>query len=487
MRGHRVAPGGPRAPAIPRPRSVRTRRPLRQRRQPCVPARVARRAVQPPPEPEHPGSSGASSAAPAPAVGSGPREARAGWRRERTFEIWQAMRLNRRPGRPREQRFLWVALDDAAPHPYLVASSRRNGMAVREIHWAMSEDGQRSFGRFVEFGGRTGREHPMSVKLVSPRLLLEFARAPEDVLVIYELGLVGLYAGLSKLFRPHKVVSLVEGDYRHIGRTGTAFLKVVVRRLAARFVDVFVANNPPAREYLIRTLHVPEDKIIVGWWLAGMPADLAGHPPAAASAAEGVPLFVRAGRLLPQKGTDLVIRALAVYRRRFGPCVLWIIGDGPQRESLVQLSRRLGVEDAVNFLGTVDHQALKGAFQACQAFVFPTLHDLTGRVVVEALSAGAPVVTSPMTGAVGTIVHDGVNGIVVDPRDASALAEAIHQAADPETSRALREGVRRTSAALYPDAASQVVLSAVARARAATPRRMRSKPSAEVVHGRPDS
>ena len=327
----------------------------------------------------------------------------------------------------------------------------------------------------------------MSVKVVSPRLLLEFARAPEDVLVIYELGLVGLYAGLSKLFRPHKVISLVEGDYRHIGRTGTAFLKVVVRRLAARFVDVFVANNPPAREYLIRTLNVPEDKIIVGWWLAGMPADLAAHPPAAAPAPEGVPLFVCAGRLIPRKGTDLVIRALAVYRRRFGPCVLWIIGDGPERECLVQLSRRLGVEDAVIFLGTVDHQALKGAFQACQAFVFPTLQDFTGRVVVEALSAGAPVVASPMTGAVGTIVHDGVNGIVVDPRDASALAEAMHRAADPETSRALREGVRRTSAALRPEAASQVVLSAVARARAATPRRMRSKPSAGVVHGRPDT
>ena len=191
-----------------------------------------------------------------------------------------------------------------------------------------------------------------------------------------------------------------------------------------------------------------------------------------------MPLFLCAGRLIPQKGTDLLIRALAVYRRRFGPCVLWVIGDGPERESLVQLSRRLGVEDAVIFLGTVDHEALKGAFQACQAFVFPTLQDFTGRVVVEALSVGAPVVVSPMTGAVGTIVHDGVNGIVADPRDASALADAMHRAADPETSRALREGVRRTAAVLRPDAAGQVVLSAVVRARAAARRRMRSRPAA---------
>jgi glycosyltransferase involved in cell wall biosynthesis len=396
---------------------------------------------------------------------------------------WFGRNTSRSPRR--ESRLLWVCSDDSPPHSYLVESARRAGSAVRDVHWAIPLEGERALGRLVEFGDRTGQAHPMSVKLVSPRMLLEFARSPEDVLVIYEFGLVGLYAGLSKLFRPHKVISLVEGDYRHIGRTGNAFLKVVVRRLAARFVDVFVANNPPAREYLIRTLHVPEDKIIVGWWLAGMPADLAAHPPAAAPAR--VPLFVCAGRLIPQKGTDLVIRALAGYRRRFGPCVLWIIGDGPERESLVRLCRRLGVEDAVIFLGTVDHQALKGAFQACQAFVFPSLQDFTGRVVVEALSAGAPVVASPMTGAVGTIVHDGVNGIVVDPRDASALAEAMHRAADPDTSRALREGVRRTSPALRPEAASQVVLSAVAQARAATPRRMRSKPSAEAVHGRPDT
>jgi glycosyltransferase involved in cell wall biosynthesis len=308
----------------------------------------------------------------------------------------------------------------------------------------------------------------MSVKLVSPRLLLEFARAPEDVLVIYELGLVGLYAGLSKLFRPHRVVSLIEGDYRHIGRTGTAPVKVAVRRLAARFVDAFVANNPPAKEYLIRTLNVPEDKIVVGWWLAGLPADLTARLPFAAPAPEGAPLFVCAGQLIPRKGTDLLIHALAVYRRQFGPCALWVIGDGPERESLVQLSRRLGVEEAVLFLGTVDHQALKGAFLACQAFVFPTLQDLTGRVAVEALSAGAPVVASSMTGAVGTIVHDGVNGIVVDPRDASALAGALDRAADPETSRILRDGVRRTNPALQPEVVAEVLASAVARAQGAT-------------------
>jgi glycosyltransferase involved in cell wall biosynthesis len=75
------------------------------------------------------------------------------------------------------------------------------------------------------------------------------------------------------------------------------------------------------------------------------------------------------------------------------------------------------------------------------------------------------VVVSAMTGAVGTIVEDGVNGIVVDPHDARALAAAMHRAADPETSRALREGVRRMNPPLLPDAGAGAVLRAVARAR----------------------
>jgi glycosyltransferase involved in cell wall biosynthesis len=363
---------------------------------------------------------------------------------------------------------LWVSRDDSSPHPYLVESARRAGVRVRDLRWKEAQDGERPLGRVVTLGRRrAGREHPVTLKVVGPRLLLQFVRAPEDVIVVYELGLVGLYAGLSKLLRRHRrVVSLVEGDYQHLGRTGTAGFKLPVRRLAAQLVDVFVANNQLARDYLAGTLQVPDDKIVVGWWLAGLPPDLAPTLPAgAAPTPEGTPLFVSAGRLIPPKGVDLLLEAVAAYRREFGPCMLWVIGDGPERASLVELAHRLEVEDSVAFLGAVDHAGFKGALQACQAFVFPTLRDFIGRVAVEALTTGAPVVVSPMTGAVGTIVQDGVNGIVVDPHDARALAAAMHRLTGPETARALRQGVRRLNPPLLPDAAADAVLGAVARAR----------------------
>ncbi len=145
--------------------------------------------------------------------------------------------------------------------------------------------------------------------------------------------------------------------------------------------------------------------------------------------------------------------------------MLWVLGDGPERPALTELVRRRRVEDSVAFLGPVDHASLKGALQACQALVFPTLRDFIGRVAVEALTVGTPVVVSPMTGAVETIVQDGVNGIVADPRDPRELAEAMRRAADPETARALRDGVRRTNAALTPAAGAEAVLRAIAHAR----------------------
>jgi glycosyltransferase involved in cell wall biosynthesis len=374
---------------------------------------------------------------------------------------------------------VWVGQNDGPPHRYLVAACRQAGEMVRELHWGQPQAGERPLGREIEFGHRrAGRQQPMSVRVISPRLLVKLASAPEDVIVIYELGLVGLYAGLAKVLRRRKVVSLIEGDYRHLGRRGTAAVKVAVRRLAARFVDAFVANNEPAKNYLVGMLKVPEQKIIVGWWLAGLPSALKAHVPRhAGTHAGGGPYFVYAGQLIPRKGVDLLIGAVATYQREFGPCTLWIIGEGPERASLVQLARQLDVGDAVVFLGSVDHEALKGALEVCQVFVFPTLADFVGRVVVEALTAGVPVVVSPMTGAVGTIVQDGVNGIVVDPRDPRALAEAMHRAADPATLQLLRAGVRGTNESLTPDAGAEVILRAVALARG----RVRSRRGLDMI------
>jgi glycosyltransferase involved in cell wall biosynthesis len=338
---------------------------------------------------------------------------------------------------------------------------------TRDLLWDQPQDGKPPFGRIIEFGVRTSRRgYPIQVGVISPRLLLELARASEDIVLVNELSLVTLYAGLSKIFRRRKVISMIENDYRPLGLDHNVALKVAFRRFAQRFVDLFIANCEPAKNYMVETIGAPAKKVIVGWWLAGLPEGLAAQVPTAAKTrSKETPVFLCAGQLVHRKGIDLLIEAVATYRRKYGLCTLWIVGDGPERVPLTDLVHRLGLEDSVVFFGTVDHANLKGLLAACDVFVFPTRQDLTGRVVAEALTAGTPVVLSPMSGAAGTIVHDGVNGTIVDPRNPRRLAEALHRSVDPETLRHLREGVRRTNAHLTPDAAAQVILRAVALAR----------------------
>jgi hypothetical protein len=66
------------------------------------------------------------------------------------------MRLSRRSARRGEPRLLWVTSDGSSPHPYLIESCRRAGSAVRDLQWDVPLDGQRSFGRLVEFRDRAG-------------------------------------------------------------------------------------------------------------------------------------------------------------------------------------------------------------------------------------------------------------------------------------------------------------------------------------------
>ncbi len=99
--------------------------------------------------------------------------------------------------------------------------------------------------------------------------------------------------------------------------------------------------------------------------------------------------FLTVGRLVPYKGVDLILEAMqssAVLRG----CELHVIGDGPHRSHLEELARKYQLESCVHFRGWVDHRSLSRELAAAQAFVFPSLREFGGAVVVEALASGLP-------------------------------------------------------------------------------------------------
>jgi glycosyltransferase involved in cell wall biosynthesis len=126
--------------------------------------------------------------------------------------------------------------------------------------------------------------------------------------------------------------------------------------------------------------------------------------------------------LSPGKGHADLLRAMASASPRARNLRLWIAGDGPLGAGLREERRTLGLEGAVNFLGfRTDVPAL---LRAADFFCLPTHSEGLGSSILEAMSAGLPVVASRV-GGVPEIVEDGRTGTLVPPGDVAALADSM--------------------------------------------------------------
>jgi glycosyltransferase involved in cell wall biosynthesis len=136
-------------------------------------------------------------------------------------------------------------------------------------------------------------------------------------------------------------------------------------------------------------------------------------------------LLVTVGRLVEQKGHEYLLQALS----RLGPAApggrplrLAIVGDGPLRTSLPRRAEELGLGRQVIFAGF--RADVEDVMAAADLYVHPSLWEGFGLVLLEAMAAGRAIVASRVS-AVPEVVVDGVTGLLVEPRDPTALAQAI--------------------------------------------------------------
>jgi glycosyltransferase involved in cell wall biosynthesis len=134
------------------------------------------------------------------------------------------------------------------------------------------------------------------------------------------------------------------------------------------------------------------------------------------------PLVLFVGLLRYYKGLSFLIEAMPQIPGR-----LLVVGEGPQGQEWRELTRKLGLEDKVTFLGRVSDEDLVALYHACDVFVLPAIHrsESWGAVQVEAMACGKPVVCTELgTGTSFVNVH-GQTGLVVPPRDSAALVQAV--------------------------------------------------------------
>lgn len=136
------------------------------------------------------------------------------------------------------------------------------------------------------------------------------------------------------------------------------------------------------------------------------------------------PRLLCLGRLVPAKGFDLALEALARIRPWFPGLALDIAGDGPERESLAALAGRLGLADTVRFLGWVEPSAVHACINTATLLLMPSRREGLPIVSIQAAQMGRPVIAARVGGLPEAVVHE-ETGALVPPDDVSALAAAI--------------------------------------------------------------
>jgi glycosyltransferase involved in cell wall biosynthesis len=295
----------------------------------------------------------------------------------------------------------------------LLPALREHGFDIELVMLHEGELGAAEFAARLESGGVPVERVPLG-SAASPlafRRLLGIVRERRPDVVhthLVHADFHGLVAG--RLARVPVLVSTKHGFNAFRDRRVFA----VADRAVGRLADVHIAISKGLARYLAERegFDVARFEIVHYGIEPGPPPP---HLP-------GAPRLAIVGRLIPIKGHDTLLRALAEVRTDLPGVTLEIAGEGALEGDLRATVTRLGLEDVVTFLGHVPQVA--AVFERAEVVVVPSLGEGFGMVALEAMERGRPVVASAV-GGLPEIVDDGRTGLVVPVSDAHGLAGAI--------------------------------------------------------------
>ena len=274
------------------------------------------------------------------------------------------------------------------------------------------------------------------IREADPELVVSFCKGPN---VLTYLALRGMRGKRPRWIarEGNNIVRSAREDGRDKARRG---LEHALVRSTYRAADCVVVNSQQLAASLGEHFGLPAEKLRV----IRNPVDVEAIRRRAAEPLDAAlrgPLIVTTGRLVAQKGHDIVLRAFAASRFRASH-QLAIVGEGPERAALGALAAGLGVADRVHFLG---FRSNPWALMArAELFVLASRWEGFPNALLEALACGAPVLASDCWFGPGEMIEHGRNGWLVPPDDAEAMREALDMLhAAPELRRRLGAAATR--------------------------------------------
>ena len=219
----------------------------------------------------------------------------------------------------------------------------------------------------------------------------------------------------------------------YFASTATSLVRLA-ERLLARLTDCVIAISPTQERELVDRFRISSDEqtvmIPLGLDLSPLPGDISRE-----AARRRLDVDVNAfgvgyvGRFVPVKDVETLVRAFSRVAHALPRAVLLLVGDGPTRPHVERLAEQLNVRHKVELIGW--RNDLVEVYAAMNVCCLSSLNEGTPVALIEAMAAKRPVVATRVGGVID-IVEDGRTGILVEPRDPVAMADAILRlASDP--------------------------------------------------------
>ncbi len=251
-----------------------------------------------------------------------------------------------------------------------------------------------------------GRARALLASVHRLRALLRNAQ-PQVVLSFIDVSnILTILAAIGLTVR----VVVAERTHPGVNRTISGFWRLL-RRAVYSFADGVVAQTQDAASWIERSCRVPVRVI---------PNPLRPLPPAQS---QRETLIIGVGRLTPEKGFDLLLRAFARVQERFPQWRVCIIGEGPEREPLQRLAGDLQLGDRVQLLGQVAD--VESWMARAGLMLHPSRREGFPNSVLEAMAMGAAVVCADCRSGPAELITDGVNGRLVPVDDLEALVRTM--------------------------------------------------------------
>lgn len=259
----------------------------------------------------------------------------------------------------------------------------------------------------------------------SPKIVNYLLKFKPDVIFASSFSIWTLLALLFKFVGGWQVVITYDGSSPTYDYRNSPF-RLFFRRLMTRHTDGFITNSQAGKAYLIEVLGATTDRVFA------QPYEVPDPEAMQVSSSNEYnipkyrkPIFLFIGQLIHRKGLHYLIEACALLKAQgISDYTLLVIGTGSEQQEFQELSQSHGLEGSIEWIGQVSYEHLSTYFINSDVFVFPTLEDTWGMVVLEAMSFGKTVLCSKWAGT-SEMITESENGYIFDPYQPQTLSSLM--------------------------------------------------------------